>query len=169
MTDLDLDSLTAVAQAATPGDWKAVEGDLQGQPASEYVRTLLANREADGTSSGRLFLTLAANDIDPECGGEVVPALTGDGPRAEANATFIAAFDPPTALAVLDRLRAAEAQVQRVRALADEWERDWDEWDGSSETYTGRGARKGAASRLLATLDAATTPAAEASGEGDRG
>jgi hypothetical protein len=119
----DAGALRKVAEAATPGPWRAVEGDLEGKPPSEYLRTLLANREQDGTSTGRLFLTLAPNDIDPERGGEVVPATTGDGPRAQANAAHIATFDPPTVLALLDRLEAAEAKVARVTALEPTWHR----------------------------------------------
>lgn len=107
------DRLRELAQAATPGPWSAHEGDLEGKPASEYVRTLLANREADGTSTGRLFLTLAPNPIDPERGAEVVPALTGDGPRAEANAAYIAAASPDVVLGLLDRLAAVEAEHER--------------------------------------------------------
>lgn len=80
-----------LAEATPVGDWRAVEGDLEGKPVSEYARTLFANRESDGTTSGRLFLTVAPNDIDPEKGAEVVPALTGNGPRSEANALLISA------------------------------------------------------------------------------
>lgn len=102
--------LRELAMEATPGPWSAHEGDLEGKPASEYVRTLLANREADGTSTGRLFLTLAPNPIDPERGAEVVPALTGDGPSAEANAAYIAAASPDVLLGLLDRLAVVEAE-----------------------------------------------------------
>ena len=34
---------------------------------------------------------------------------------------FLAEFDPPTVLAILDRVEAAESKVARVEALADEW------------------------------------------------
>lgn len=106
--DLDVAGIRARLEAATEGPWEAREGDLEGKPASEYVRTLLANREADGTSSGRLFLTLAPNRIDPEVSETVVPALTGDGPSAEANATFIAhaRTDIPLLLTALDEAQA---------------------------------------------------------------
>lgn len=80
-----------LAHATPVGDWQAVEGDLEGKPVSEYARTLFVNRENDGTTTGRLFLTVAPNPIDPERGATVVPALTGDGPQAEANAELIAA------------------------------------------------------------------------------
>lgn len=79
-----------LAATGTPGPWSAHEGDLEGKTPLDYIATLLRNREQDGTTTGRLFLMLAPNDIDPECGAEVVPATTGDGPRSEANAVKIA-------------------------------------------------------------------------------
>lgn len=112
MSDEDLREL---AEGATRGEWRAAEGDLEGKPPSEYLRTLLANREKDGTTTGRLFLVLAPNGIDPERGAEVIPATTGDGPQAEANAAYIAAASPDRILALLD-------EVDRLRK--DEEERD---------------------------------------------
>lgn len=97
-----------LAQATPPGEWRAVEGDLEGGTLNDYIATLLTNRQNDGTTTGRLFLTLAPNDVDPERGEEVVPAMTGDGPRAEANARLIAAAI--NALPAL--LHAAEAGIQ---------------------------------------------------------
>ncbi len=79
-----------LAATGTQGPWSAHEGDLEGKTPLDYIATLLRNREQDGTTTGRLFLMLAPNDIDPECGAEVVPATTGDGPRSEANAVKIA-------------------------------------------------------------------------------
>lgn len=132
MTELDLTHLRAVAEAATPGPWRSVQGDLEGKPPSEYVRTLLANREQDGTTSGELHLLLAPNDIDPELGSEVVPALTGDGPRARVNAAHIATFDPPTVLALIDRAEKAEAEAKRRRGDHDGgwfWSQsEWADW-----------------------------------------
>ena len=74
-----------LANTGTPGPWTAHQGDLEGGTMLDYVATLLRNRD-DGTSTGRLYLTIGRNDIDPENGDTVVPALTGDGPNAEANA-----------------------------------------------------------------------------------
>jgi len=45
-----------------------------------------------------------------------------DGWPEEATA-FIAEVDPPTVLALLDRVAELEAQVARVEALADSWAR----------------------------------------------
>jgi hypothetical protein len=115
---LDLARLRKVAEAATPGPWRAVEGDLEGGTPLDYVTTLLGNRGQDGTTTGRLFLTLAPNNIDPERGAEVVPAMTGDGPIAEANAEYIATFDPPAVLALLDALADLRDHPMTRHALA---------------------------------------------------
>lgn len=77
-----------LADSGTPGPWADREGDLEGGTLLDYVSTLFANRD-DGTSTGRLFLALAHNTVDPEKGATVVPAMTGDGPHSEANATKI--------------------------------------------------------------------------------
>ena len=79
-----------LAAIGTPGPWSAHEGDLEGGTPLDYIATLLRNRERDGTTTGRLFLTLGGNDEDPELGAELVTATTGDGPSAEANAVRIA-------------------------------------------------------------------------------
>lgn len=84
-----MNSARDLAATGIPGPWTAHEGDLEGGTLVDYVTTLFANRNNDGTSTGRLFLTLAPNDIDPENGAEVIPAMTGDGPRAEQNAAKI--------------------------------------------------------------------------------
>lgn len=79
-----------LAAIGTPGPWSAHEGDLEGGTPLDYIATLLRNRERDGTTTGRLFLTRGGNDEDPELGAELVTATTGDGPSAEANAVRIA-------------------------------------------------------------------------------
>lgn len=84
----------------TPAPWRAVECDLEGGTILDYLSTLLGNREADGTSTGRAFMVLGPNVVDPERGGEVVVAFTGDGPQAEANAHRIAARTAPETVAL---------------------------------------------------------------------
>ena len=44
------------------------------------------------------------------------------GIEREADAEHIATFDPPTVLALIERLERAEAAVERVRALADKFD-----------------------------------------------
>ena len=80
----------ALAATGTPGPWTAHEGDLEGGTVIDYLATLVGNREADGTTTRRLFLTQAPNNIDPERGAMVVPCTTGDGPNSEANAVKLA-------------------------------------------------------------------------------
>lgn len=101
-----------LAAIGTPGPWSAHEGDLEGGTPLDYIATLLRNRERDGTTTGRLFLTLGGNDEDPELGAELVTATTGDGPSAEANAVRIArAVNALPALA--DLLDAVDAVGHR--------------------------------------------------------
>ena len=119
--ETDASGLRELLAAATPsGQWRAVEGDLEGGTLNDYIATLLTNRQNDRTSTGRLFLTLAPNDIDPELGAEVVPALCGDGPRAQANARLIAAAINalPSLLADLDALRERLRVVEGERDAA---------------------------------------------------
>lgn len=95
MSALDLTSLRAVAEAATPGPWEAVQGASGGW----WV-------EAPNTA------TIADIDID----------YSG---HPEADAAHIATANPTTVLQLLDRLEAAEERVARVVALADEAPRCW--------------------------------------------
>lgn len=111
-----------LAATGTPRPWSAHEGDLEGKTPLDYIATLLRKREQDGTTTGRLFLMLAPNDIDPECGAEVVPATTGDGPRSEANAVKIA-----RAINALGPLGDLREHIQRAPSIADSL-RDWHLW-----------------------------------------
>lgn len=130
MSAADLKTLRTLHAAATPsGEWQAVEGDLEGKPVSEYARTLFANRENDGTTTERLFLTVAPNPIDPERRATVVPALTGNGPQSEANALLISAAVNalPDLLAIAETHHQLVAKVEAVEAIL----AAWDAWDGS--------------------------------------
>lgn len=146
------------ARKATPGPWRAVEGDLEGKPPSEYVATLLGNREADGTTTGRLFLTLAANPIDPELGAEVVPATTGDGPQSEANAEHIALNDPEFVASAMQALLSLTDVVEQARALVAE-RREWDESDADSIVANSARAYNHALAKVARVLDAAPAQA----------
>lgn len=84
MSDLDLAALRAVADVATPGPWEHNHEGLQG---GEVIRAA-AGRVA------RVYANTWPQHL-PDC----------------ENAAFIAAFDPPTVLALLDRLEAAEARL----------------------------------------------------------
>lgn len=54
------------------------------------------------------------------CEATVRGDLVAEASHWTTDAAHIAAFDPPTVLALIDRLEAAEAKVARVAALADD-------------------------------------------------
>jgi hypothetical protein len=87
MTD-DIDALEAAARAATPGPWE-VERDID--PA-HYSPDVLA------------------------AGGVIVQTLASDMTRMEdaANAAYIAALHPGAALALIARVRRAEAALRKI-------------------------------------------------------
>lgn len=126
VTLTDEERLRDLLAAASPLPWRVVEGDLEGGTMLDYVTTLLRNRSGDGTSTGHLWLTLAPNDVDPEKGAEVVPAMTGDGPKSEANAALVvAAINALPGLlareqALRDRVAELSAALDRVRKLHDQ-------------------------------------------------
>lgn len=94
MADLDLSALRGIAEAATPGEWVL---DMLGEDEPQI-----------GCWAQRFIGTAEPNDA----GVHVIVARAEDG--FGPNATHIAAFDPPTVVALLSRLEAAE----RVIALA---------------------------------------------------
>lgn len=96
---LDLDALCAKAQAATPGPWEV--RPYTGDSDPEYVGPIAG--EEITTESGDTVLTqLGCSCCDFGLEG-----------RPE-DAAHIAAFDPPTVLALIARLRAAEEVVSRI-------------------------------------------------------
>ena len=103
MADLNLNELRKVAEAATPGPW-----EVQHREGLDWL-----------SSSPHI------NSGDHEPGSTVRRAGAGDSAwgstwphrNARADATHIATFDPPTVLALLDRVAELEAVVGRVEAL----------------------------------------------------
>lgn len=143
---VEVERLRALLAEATPLPWRSVEGDLEGGSVVDYAAKLFGSRAEDSTTTGRLFLTLGRNDIDPERGAEVVPAMTGDGPRAQANADLIVAA--VNALPVLlDLLPAADQRArdegtvrEALRDLAQRWidEDDVTQWGDHTRNRCGR-------------------------------
>lgn len=89
-----LAKLEEVARAATPGEWGAVlASDQRGQPTPFYAGLICLIQ--DGGPGERVSVVAS--------GGYVPSRLW------EANATHIAAFDPPTVLALIARIRELEA------------------------------------------------------------
>jgi hypothetical protein len=87
MTNIDLDGLAALAQAATPGPW---------------VVSLDGVYEADMSAR--------------------ITRVSGNPEVAHADAAFIAACDPDTILALVERAKDADRQRAAIAALADKWE-----------------------------------------------
>jgi len=81
MTEVDVTRLREVAEAATQADWWAIQAG-KGEHQGDWV-----------VDSGGTFIVSTHFDDD----------------RSRNDAEHIASFDPPTVLALLDRLDAAEA------------------------------------------------------------
>lgn len=103
MPDIDTGALRKVAEAATPGPWTVKHHGAGGVIEAWAVETDDPQRDA------------VCIDFDRDYGDPM------GGCEDEATALHIAAFDPPTVLALLDRLEAAEAKVARVEALREEF------------------------------------------------
>lgn len=96
--DIDLDQLRQVAGAATGGNWRVTR-----DPLGTHVETGL-----DGGGHGRIVF------------GSSVDRGTE---KVQADAEYIAAFDPATAIALLDRLAELEGMyANRRRAFARAWD-----------------------------------------------
>ena len=95
-SELDLEQLEKVARAATgaaePSDWQA--------DVYPVVKRLAA---FEGQTTGSVDRLIECDGVYGTMDGRV--------------ATHIATFDPPTVLALIARLREAEAKVERVREV----------------------------------------------------
>lgn len=96
MTPTD-EEMKAVAEAATQGPWNVVE-------------------YGDGDS-----LVIHYGDEHRICFMATPGGSAGEWRRIQANATFIATFDPTAVLSLLDRLQKAEARAEALRAEAEQW------------------------------------------------
>lgn len=100
-TPTRLEQIQAREQEATSGPWHAGRGATA--DGAEFIETYGQKAEflALSLNSGRSQLWLVDN-------GSVIPAVSGDGPKAEANAAFIANArdDIPYLLAKLAAIRA---------------------------------------------------------------
>ena len=88
----NLDDLEAVARAATPGPWVATGTRAWGDPYLEVLPVFGVVESAD-------------SDMAHAC---IDPLENGD-------AEHIATFDPPTVLALIERLKQAEARIAEAR------------------------------------------------------
>lgn len=94
----DLTALRALAEKATPGPWHFHQDDGTALDISEVC------------------IPRPEEDVDLS-----IASLLED-----RDGAFIAATNPSVVLALLDRLESAEAAIERVRAVADEWSHDED-------------------------------------------
>lgn len=101
-TELDLTALRDIAKEATQSAW-AFTVDSDDDPYGEWPQSLVGPKNQQ--ASERAIANGFGNDVD-EINELSFPDIT-----------HIAAFDPPTALALIDRLEAAEAKVAAVREV----------------------------------------------------
>ena len=130
MTTTDqLAAIEARAEAASPGPWDAARG--ANADGTTYATTYAEKTEflAVSLNNNRSPLWLVASD-------EVIPAATGDGPRARANAEFIAhaRMDVPALLALV---REQQAKLREAQAAA------WDEASRAIKATIGGYAEEG--------------------------
>lgn len=118
--DLDLDALTRLAEAATPGPSTRDSGwSATAEPPEDWE-------------------------------GPYVVLET----RQRNDAEYLAAVDPATVVALVERLRAAESAVERVDVLRDRWRR---QADGAASGLVFYGAQ--VAAMLSDALDGPGAPA----------
>lgn len=89
LTDQERDELRKVAEEVALSSWRAIKDKRRTQP----------------------WRVEADDDTSMIC--EVSQAIRGDFPEIEANAKFIATFDPQMALRLLALLAAQEAEIER--------------------------------------------------------
>lgn len=102
---LDLDALQALAEAATPGPWRECGHDRGGCSCAQVWSTAVD------------FPVATAFKNDEEMGHAPIG-------QPEANAAYIAAANPAVILALIDRLRKAEAAALAIQDLIDSHKRD---------------------------------------------
>lgn len=86
--------LKAIAERATQGEW-----------------------EVCPVAPGRIYPKGSHEGFNVGGGGKYITFnLSGNGASGEANATYIATFDPPTVLALLARIEELEEALARVRS-----------------------------------------------------
>lgn len=97
---IDTTRLRALADAATPGPWKAGREDFESFDAMcEAQRRMLSNRPF-----GEPFHFVWTRP-------DLCVGYTANGPTSAANAAFIAAMDPTTVRALLDEVERLRAEV----------------------------------------------------------
>lgn len=107
----DLNKLRELAEAATPGPWFEIETES----SVSYDPIIDEDEDSDGD---RTYLTGWADigSAEGDAPVVIVPGFRNDlsmtETDVEANAAFIAAFNPATALSLLSRIQAAEERAE---------------------------------------------------------
>lgn len=116
LTDERLAELRTIASnVGVALDYGRVDDDNT-ETVAEWMSNCSDDPEAP--AAGRLWAVYAPTD---EREGLTIGAITGDGPQAQYYAEHIAAFDPPTVIALLDeleRLRGLEVAAESTAAQA---------------------------------------------------
>lgn len=122
LTDERLAELRTIASNVGLGfDYGCVDDDNTATVA-EWMSS--CSDDPGAPAAGRLWAVYAPTD---EREGLIIGAITGDGENAQHYAEHIAAFDPPTVIALLDeveRLREQLADVEALHQPVDLWEVD---------------------------------------------
>lgn len=122
---VDLDALEALAKAATPGPWEA-----EGDPDEGTIEVNAGSARTQWSEGGVGLPPRSWRTTDRII--ERDDLYDDDWDQAFADAAHIEAFDPPTSLALIARLREAEAVLAEIRANAAELlDADDDSYDGS--------------------------------------
>lgn len=101
MNSITTADLRALADAATPGPYHLATAPGEGESKADYLAGTL-----DPDSDAPVWL--AWTETDREGLSYVVPLLTGDGPRSEANARYFSALDPSVVRALCDAVDGLE-------------------------------------------------------------
>lgn len=109
---VDVEGLRAIAEKATPGPWHHVNPG----------RVLPKTRTIHGpVPAARVDYVSTWPDVGTPPGHRVVVPMPNEGPGVRSDdMAFIAAFDPPTVLALLDALLAERSARERAEKERDE-------------------------------------------------
>jgi len=108
---IDLDALQAVAEAATPGPWEFDTEKNDGEYGDDIDGGIGFDSYAIRDEKGQTLFDSLNSDAAYVQGEWDEDSFRAWDEVAEKNAKFIAAANPKTILALIDRLRKAEAAV----------------------------------------------------------
>lgn len=106
----EFDELKRLADAATPGGWAVVEQKYPHRYMGHHIERMIVTAYDDGQLKSPYPIVATATGVG-----------IGDKPIyfchiSEENAAYIAAANPATILALIARLEAAEAELDRLRS-----------------------------------------------------